>query len=114
MCIRDSAWVDEISTKQTENLNAKLDELQESNKKQTESLENKLELQSENFRQDTIKIIESLEELKIDNLQLKQDTIEIKQRIIDSNAQLTEKINDTNIRIDTLENNFKTISYSEN
>ena len=60
----------------------KLDELKESNKKQTESLENKLELQSENFRQDTIKITESLEELKIDN-------IEIKQSIIDSNAPVS-------------------------
>ena len=38
------AWVDEISTKQTENLN-----------KQTESLNTKLE-QSENFKQETIKI----------------------------------------------------------
>ena len=60
------AMMDELSTKQTENLNARIDELKESNKKQTESLENKLELQSENFRQDTIKIIESLKELNID------------------------------------------------
>ena len=42
------AWVDKLSTKQTENLNkqtknlnARIDELKESNKKQTESLENK-------------------------------------------------------------------------
>ena len=42
------AWVDELSTKQTENLNARIDELKESNKKQTESLENNLELQSKN------------------------------------------------------------------
>ena len=34
------AWVDEISTKQTENLNARIDELKELNKNQTESLEN--------------------------------------------------------------------------
>ena len=47
------AWVDELSTKQTENLNAKLE-------KQTESLKNKLEEQTENFRQDTIKMTESL------------------------------------------------------
>ena len=42
------AWVDELSTKQTENLNkqtenlnARIDELKEFNKNQTESLENK-------------------------------------------------------------------------
>ena len=99
------AWVDELSTKQTENLNkqtenlnARIDELKESNKKQ-------LEEQTENFRQDTIKIAESLEELKIDNLQLKQDNIEIKQSIIDGTAQLTEKIVNTNLRIDTIAEN---------
>ena len=48
------AWDDELSTKQTENLNkqtenlnARIDKLKEINTKQTESLENKLELQSE-------------------------------------------------------------------
>ena len=55
------AWVDEISTKQTENINAKLDELKESNKKQ-------LEEQAENFRQDTIKITESLEAVSYTHL----------------------------------------------
>ena len=42
------AMMDEVVTKQTENLNAKL-------KEQTESLENKLEQQTGNFKQDTIK-----------------------------------------------------------
>ena len=41
------AWIDEISTKQTENFNARIDKLKELNKNQTESLENKLEQQSE-------------------------------------------------------------------
>ena len=39
------AWVDELSTKQTENLN-----------KQTDNFNTKLEQQTENFKQDTIKI----------------------------------------------------------
>ena len=52
------AWVDEIRTKQTENLNARLDELKEFNKKETESLNTKLEQQAENFKQDTIKMTE--------------------------------------------------------
>ena len=64
------AWVDEISTKQTENinkqaenLNARIDELKESNKKQleeqSENVNNKLKQQFENFKQDTIRITES-------------------------------------------------------
>ena len=44
-----SAWIDEISTKETENINVKIDELKESNKKQVEE-------ETENFKQDTIKI----------------------------------------------------------
>ena len=59
--------------------------------------ENKLEQQSENFKQDTIKITK-IEELKIGNL-------EIKQSIIDGTAQSTEKIVDTNLRIDTITEN---------
>ena len=100
------AWVDEISTKQTENLNAKLEE-------QTEKLNNKLEQQSENFntklgqqtenfKQRTIKITESSEALKIDKLQLKQDNIELKQSIVDSEAQLIKKMVNTNLLIETI------------
>ena len=55
------AWVDEISTKQTGDINAKIDELKESNKKQ-------LEEQTENFRQDTVKIAESLEAVSYTHL----------------------------------------------
>ena len=58
------AWVDELSTKQTENLNkqtenlnARMEELKEFYKNQTESLENKLEQQAQNFKQDTIKTV---------------------------------------------------------
>ena len=60
---------------------------------------------TQNRSEDTFKGVEELEELKIDNLQLKQDNIEIKQSIIDGNAQLTEKIVDTNLRIDTITEN---------
>ena len=54
------AMMDEVVTKQTENLNAKLKEQTESleNKleQQTENVNNKFEQQSENFKQETIKI----------------------------------------------------------
>ena len=102
------AMMDELVIKQAEKFKEELKEenikqikkIDEINTKQTESLENRLEQQFENSKQDTIRITESLEELKNGNL-------EIKQSIIDSNAQLTEKIVDTNLRIDMLENNFK-------
>ena len=80
MCIRDRAMMDELVIKQAEKFKEDLKEenikqirkIDEINTKQTESLENKLELQSEKFRQDTIRITESLEELKIDNIEIKQ------------------------------------------
>ena len=49
---------------------------------------------------------ESLEELKIDKLQLKQDNVELKESIVDSNAQLIKKMLDTNSRIETIKENI--------
>ena len=53
--------LEEYCRKQTENINAKFDELTENIgemiNEQTEKLNNKLEQQSENFKQDTIKIL---------------------------------------------------------
>ena len=82
-------WVDELSTKQTESLKQNMSEI----------------------KQDTIKIVERWEELKLDTVQLKLDNInlkeELKQNIADSNKQLLGKIDDTNTRIDTLEGKFR-------
>ena len=65
------AWVDEISTKQTEKLNARIDELKECNKNQTQSLENKLEQQSENFNT----------KLELQTEKIKHDTIKITRKL---------------------------------
>jgi hypothetical protein len=96
-------------------------ELKEDNKninnkieQQSEKIDQKLEQQSENFKQDTIKITEGLENVKQDTIritkniaELKIDNMRIKQSIIDCKRDLTEEINETNVRIDTLENTCK-------
>jgi hypothetical protein len=81
---------------------------------QSERLDQKLEQRSENFKQATIKITEGLQDVKqvtrkiMESIQeIKKGKAEIKRSIIDGNQQLTEKLNETNLRIDKLENTCK-------
>ena len=97
------AWVDEISTKQTENINAKL-------KEQTENLTANLnELRQDNVQlKDKLnkKIYKQTEDLKED---LNNTLSELKHEITNNTMQLVNKINNTNTHIAAVETTIETM-----